>query len=79
MERKGASYKVTQKRPAQTHADHAQRTNATVASEMYQPGSFSYGPMDARAREYSQAEAGMLSKEQMSRVGIDHRKYPSTD
>jgi hypothetical protein len=35
MERKGASYKITQTRPAQTHDDHAQRTQATVASEMY--------------------------------------------
>lgn len=79
MERKGASYKITEKRAASSHAEHTQRTNATVASEMYGGEKRSYAPMDIRAREYADAKAGRMSKAEMNRVGIDHSKYPSRD
>jgi len=43
-ERKGARYKITEKHKGYTHADHTQRTNATVASEMYAPVTHTPGP-----------------------------------
>lgn len=90
MERKGASYKITQTRAAQSHAEHTQRTNATTASEMYdsprgmgpaatasaKPYNNLVAAMDIRGREYDDARAGRMSAEQMNRVGIDSSKYP---
>lgn len=68
MERKGASYKITEKRAASSHAEHTQRTNATVASEMYGgekrpsgPGAFGQGPRlekkyHSSGRQYYEAQ-----------------------
>ena len=86
-ERKGASYRITSKRPASSHVEHTQTTQAShYLSGMHLPGiaeakktswDSRYGPMAIRQQEYEQAESGRMSAEEMSRVGIDPRRYPN--
>ena len=71
MERKGAAYRVKATRPAGSHAEHEQVTKTTSYYNNLA------GAMDARTREYESARAGRMTAEEMQRVDIDPRMYPS--
>lgn len=70
-ERKGASYNITQKHPAQDPNAHAQPTPGRPLKYNNLAAA-----MDIRKREYQQAEGGQMTAEHMHRVGIDSSKYP---